>query len=277
MFLVMKLAALLFAFLTLLPAQPDRFATPACAGDGLELADRAFFVLCHSSALRVPLWTGYELKPEHLRGSATRLRHFRHDAALAGPVAHDYDYRGSGFSRGHLVPAADLAWSDASMRATFVLSNTVPQHQSVNAGGWRKLEAAVRRIAAQADAVYVFTGPIFASDTVESIGQGQVAVPSHLFKVLLAIEGDRKVMYATILPNDATGIDSLDPFMTTVEEVERQTGLDFFSGLDDEQERRLESNRTPLPPVSRLTGGDFAKRGQVRVGLGRAAQLAEHL
>ncbi len=277
MFLVMKPAALLLTLWPLLLAQPGRFATPACSGDGLDLADRTFFVICHSSVLKVPLWTGHELKPDQLSGGAARLRHFRQDAALAGPVACDNDYRGSGFSRGHMVPAEDLAWSYASLRATFVLSNAVPQRQSVNAGGWRKLEAAVRQIAAHADAVYVFTGPIFASATTEFIGEGHVAVPSHTFKVALAIEGDRKVMYAAILPNGGTGVESLALFMTTVEEVERQTGLDFFSASDDEQERRLESTRTPLPAVTGLTRGDLAKSRQLSVGLGRAAQLAQGL
>ena len=53
-----------------------------------------------------------------------------------------------------------------------------------------------------------------------------------------------KSMYAAIVPNAASARRrSLDEFTTTVDEVERLTGLDFFTELDDGEERRLESFR----------------------------------
>ena len=104
----MRLAALLLAALPL-AAQPDRFSLPTCASADQELADRSFFLLCHSSARKVPVWTGQELKPEDLEGRAPRPKRFRRDSTLPGAAATDADYRGSGFSRGHMVPAEDLA------------------------------------------------------------------------------------------------------------------------------------------------------------------------
>ena len=71
----------------------------------------------------------------------------------------------------------------------------------MNAGVWRELEIAVREIAARSDAAYVFTGPIFAAGVGEFIGEGHVAVPTHTFKIVLALEDGRKTMYATIVPN----------------------------------------------------------------------------
>ncbi len=232
--LVKKLAALLLALLpALLPAQPDRFGLPGCTGPELELADRAFFVLCYDAARKVPLWTGYELKRENLNGEAMRPHRFSPDTSLAGPIARDADYRGSGYSRGHLVPAEDLAWSDVSIRATFLLSNAVPQRQSVNAGKWRQLEGAVRRLAAASDAVYVFSGPIFEGAETVYIGEGRVAVPTHFYKVVLALAGGRTSMFAAILPNAVTGEAPLSAFATTVQEVEHRTGLEFFRWLKE--------------------------------------------
>ena len=163
-----KLTTLLLAFIPALPAQQDRFGNPACDAPGQELADRSFFVLCHSATLKVPLWVGYELTPGQLHRRAARPTHFRHDSELAAPGASDADYKYSGFSRGHMAPAADFAWSGESIRATFLLSNAVPQLQRVNAGAWSRLEAVVRRIAAQSDAAYIFTGPIFDSEVPKS-------------------------------------------------------------------------------------------------------------
>ncbi len=87
----------------------------------------------------------------------------------------------------------------------------------------------------------MFTGPIFANRVIETIGAGQVAVPTHTFKVVLAISGESKTMYAAILPNAATNGEPIESFTTSVDEVERLTGLDFFSALGDTEEDRLEA------------------------------------
>jgi endonuclease G len=81
-----------------------------------------------------------------------------------------------------------------------------------------------------------------------------VAVPTHFYKVILAVEGDCKIMYAAILPNAERVEDELNRFATTVDEVERRTGLDFFSGLPDSEEGPLESVRRLFP----VHGAPFA-------------------
>ena len=222
-----KFAAVVLAALPLL-AQPTHFGVPACSGPAREMTDHIFFLACYDPERKVPLWTAHEIAPHRLHAATSRARYFRQDTA-----ARNTDYRGSGYSRGHLVPAEDFAWSDEAIRSTYVLSNAVPQLQSVNAGLWRELEAAVRTIANRSDATFVFTGVIFICAQVETIGAGQVAVPTHTFKVVLALEDGRKFLYAAIVPNSPmTRGRSLAEFTTTVEEVERQTGLAFFRGMD---------------------------------------------
>jgi endonuclease G len=243
----MKAIAYLVFLALPLPAQNGRFGYPACSGADQELAGGSFFRLCHSGAAKVPLWVGYELKPAHLQRLAVRPKHFRRDSALVHAGASDSDYRGSGFTRGHMAPAADFAWSEEAIRATFVLSNAVPQRRNPNTGRWAQLEARVRALAAVSDAVHVFSGPVFDSPVPEVIGAGRVAVPSHTYKVILAIEGSRKTMYAAILPNQSVVSGPLQSYAVTVREVERRTGLDFFSGLEDTEERLLESMLLALP------------------------------
>ena len=146
MFLVMNPASfLLFALLPALAfAQPSRYELPACTGSGLELADRVFYILCYDAGHKVPLWTAHEINPELPHVAISRPRHFQHDTALAGAIARNADYLHSGFSRGHLVPAEDMPWSEEALQSTFLLSNTIPQNQSVNAGLWKRIESAVR-------------------------------------------------------------------------------------------------------------------------------------
>jgi endonuclease G len=241
------LAFLLFAFFQPLLAQPDRFGLPACSAPDRELATRTAFVLCYSGSLKVPIWTAYELKAREIGDSAPRPKHFRHDYQLNVPSAYDSDFRNSGFSRGHMVPAGDLTWNEEALRDSFLLSNAIPQNLSLNAGKWRMLEGAVRKLAASSDALIVLTGPIF-SGTVERIGMNDVAVPSAVFKIVLAIRGGELEMFAVILPNGPNPSRPLSEFATSVEEVQRRTGLDFFQRIPALLQHELEATVSAIAP-----------------------------
>ncbi len=238
--------AFLFAILQTLLAQPDRFGLPACSAPDQELAHRTAFVLCYDSALKTPIWTAYELKSENLTGAARRPKRFRHDYQLSGPSAYDSDYRNSGFSRGHMVPAADLAWNEEALQDSFLLSNVIPQDLSLNAGKWRQLETAVRKLAAASDSLIVFSGPVFC-EKVERIGINKVAVPCEIFKIVLATRGDRYAMFVAILPNGPNPSETLSEFASSVEEVQRRTGLKFFGDLPASIQQSLGSTVTDMP------------------------------
>lgn len=182
-------------------------------------------MLCHSASLRVPVWTAHQLRPAHNRTPARRPRHFRRDRQLHSPGATDSDYRHSGFTRGHLVPVADIAAGGLAVQDAFLLSNAIPQNASLNSGKWRALESTIRRLAqATRGVTVVFSGPIFCEGFAR-IGVNQVAVPCELFKV--AFIGEGRTAIAVSLPNDRNPAEPLSAFLTTVAEVERRTGLLF--------------------------------------------------
>ncbi|MBI4909227.1 MAG: DNA/RNA non-specific endonuclease [Acidobacteria bacterium] len=242
----MFLNALLLILASALQAQPDRFGLPACSAPTEDLARRTAYVVCHNGDRKVATWTAYELTPDKLTmPAARRPKHFRQDAQLNS--ASNSDYRNSGYHRGHLVPAADAAWSDDAMRDSFLLSNAAPQIPAVNTGSWRRIENAIRRLAARSDAVVVITGTLFDCAEVERIGTGQVAVPSAMFKVVVAIQKGKPAMFAVVVPNQSTA--SLNPaqLAVTVREVERLTGLDFFPALNQDDQIALETAENQLP------------------------------
>ncbi|KKK52962.1 hypothetical protein LCGC14_3099610, partial [marine sediment metagenome] len=70
------------------------------------------------------------------------------------------DYKGSGYDRGHIIPAADMKWSPDAMSASFFMSNMSPQDPSFNRGIWKKLEEQVREWAVGNREIYVVTGPV---------------------------------------------------------------------------------------------------------------------
>ncbi len=239
--------AFLLALLQPLLAQPDRFGLPACSAPDQELAHRTEFVLCYSGSLKVPLWTAYEIKADRPRTSAIRPKHFRRDPFLTVASASDSDYRNSGFSRGHMVPAADVSWNEDALRDSFLLSNVVPQDLSLNTGQWSRLENVVRKLASFADSTIVLTGPIFC-EGVEHIGSNEVAVPCEIFKVVLLIRGNQLAMFAAILPNGPNPSQPLNDFATSVEAVQRRTGLDFFQEIPATLQQELESAISPIQP-----------------------------
>ena len=60
------------------------------------------------------------------------------------------DYRGSGFDRGHLCPAADRSATSQDMDATFLMTNMVPQSPDLNRKTWVKLAEYARDKEAEA-------------------------------------------------------------------------------------------------------------------------------
>lgn len=132
----------------------------------------------------VPNWVGWELTRDKAEGSEPRADRFTRDDNVRG-CAWPEDYRGSGYDRGHMAPAADMKWDGEAMHKSFMLTNVCPQESTqLNAGAWKKLEEKCR-LWAQADSViYIVAGPVL-TDTVLTphIGGNGVAVPSCFFKV----------------------------------------------------------------------------------------------
>ena len=112
-----------------------------------------------------------------------------------------------------------------------------PQVAGFNRGIWSSLESQVREWAIEYSKLYVVTGPIF-KDNIDTIGVDRVTVPGYYYKVLY--DGNDK-MIGLILPN-ASSSKSLDQFVVTVDQIELETGIDFFSSLDDNLENQLEGN-----------------------------------
>ena len=87
--------------------------------------------------------------------------------------------------------------------------------------------------------LYIITGPIFNGGE-KTLGQTDIPIPTAFYKVILDLTPPVK-MVAFIAPNYGTK-KRVHSFVTTVDEVEKITGFDFFSDLDDTLEVRLEKN-----------------------------------
>ncbi len=198
------------------------------------------FTLLYDEEHEQARWVAYHLTRDELYGTAKRKDNFRSDPSIPTGSAELSDYRGSGYDRGHLIPAGDLTWSEEAMSASFFLSNMSPQDGSFNRGIWSQLEAVVRTFADSEGAVYVVTGPILTDGPYKTIGRNEVSVPNAYYKVILDYEEPELKAIGFVLPNEGSKSD-LKGYATTVREVEELTGLDFFHRLPDIQEELLET------------------------------------
>ncbi|MGL4985656.1 MAG: DNA/RNA non-specific endonuclease [Treponemataceae bacterium] len=199
------------------------------------------FILCYRESYEQPEWVAYQLTKDELTKNVNRSDDFRPDTNITSSSADLDDYRGSGYDRGHLAPAADFSFSKEAMSNTFFMSNMSPQNPAFNRGIWAKLEAKVRTWAHNFESVYVITGPILEKPQYETIGINEVAVPDFYYKVLCAKDPINQaiIMIAFILPNEKSS-DPLEYFAVSIDELEKRTSLDFFHLLPNKIEKNLE-------------------------------------
>ena len=197
------------------------------------------FSLSFNKKMHVPNWVVWELTGEEVAGTYPRKDNFRGDDNVAGS-AEKWDYSYSGYDRGHMAPAGDLKWSKKAMDESFYMTNMCPQAKSLNTGAWKRLEEKCRQWATIDGAIIIVCGPVLTDPINEYIGDSRVAVPQRFFKVILSPYVDEPRGIGFIMPNSKVP-GGMQAAAVSIDEVERVTGLDFFSSLPDEIENKVES------------------------------------
>ena len=201
------------------------------------------FSLCFRDSYKDAEWVSYTLTQEKLIKNARRTNKFTEDKNISTGSAKLSDYKASGYDRGHLAPAADMAWSEQSENESFLMSHMTPQAPQFNRGIWKEIEAQVRKYAQSLDFLIVATGPVLEKQPEEykSIGQSKVRVPEYFYKVLLSKDKSGNWQsIGFIIPNEKSEHDIFS-YKVCVNEVEERTGIDFFSALEDSIEEEVES------------------------------------
>lgn len=209
--------------------------------DGETLTLHTGYALSYDEEHEQPRWVAYNLTRDEVYGVHQRKDDFRSDPNIRSGSATLDDYRGSGYDRGHLIPAADLPWSEQAMSDSFYMSNMSPQDPSFNRGLWASLEAVVRNYAAIEGSVYVVTGPILTDGPYERIGENEVSIPKQYYKVILDYTEPEQKAIGFLVPNEGSRA-RLERFATSIDHIESVSGIDFFPQLPDEAEKTLEQS-----------------------------------
>lgn len=204
------------------------------------IVEHTYYTLCYNEKTEQADWIAYKLTKVNLENAKFKRKdNFRKDPDVKTTSATPEDYKGSGYDRGHLAPAADFTWTKEGMSESFYMSNMSPQEPGFNRGIWKKLEENVRKWAKSNEEVFVVTGPIFKGKN-EKIGKNKVVVPDQYYKVVLELTGKEVKGIGFILDNKKSS-EALKTYAVSIDQVEGITGLDFFPNIPDALENKIES------------------------------------
>ena len=200
------------------------------------VVDYTYYSLCYDSEHRQASWVKYELTQELISGKQKRTNNYRQDPNVEDPVFSS-DYKGSGYDRGHLLPAAAMKLNYQSMNETFFMTNMSPQVSSFNRGIWASIERRMRDLVRKHGTAHVITAPIL-DVGLPTIRSG-VSIPKWYYKI--AYFPGPQIMKAFLIENKRHSNAAYSDFLVTVDEVEALSGLDFYSSLPDMVESEMES------------------------------------
>lgn len=208
------------------------------------------YISGYDETLKLPAWSAYRLYRQTEVGfniqSSELTTGFRIDLRTNSKVPSSL-FNKSGYDRGHMAPgdAIEANYGLDAKKETFLMSNICPQIPGFNRGIWKAVETLENNHWANSFAeLWIITGPVLEDNSkiIESRGTS-VPVPSKFFKIFVDESEGKIRMLAVILPHQALSKTKLEQFIYSVREVEKATGLDFYSQLPDPLEDHLEQSK----------------------------------
>ena len=227
----------------------------------MQVLDNPGFRIGYSEQHRQPLWVAFRAASVKGRPRlGPRPQHFEPDPRVKRPVS-SWDYAGRkgelDYDRGHLAPNYLIGklYGREGQLATFRMSNISPQNERLNKLVWQRLEEAEVDVVAPAmQELWVLTGPVFSGES-RQLKSG-IKIPDAFYRIWLDVQpsGELRAL-SFIVPQKVCGTEPLSQFLSSVDEIEQRTGLDFYAELEDGLEARLENRREttgwPLVKIDR--------------------------
>ena len=110
-----------------------------------------------------------------------------------------FNYSKSGYDRGHLVPAEDLANTNVRLKSTFYYINCIPQTSNLNRGIWKRYETQIRKLS-QSDSLLIICG---GCDYPNTNDKNNKCIPKNCFKIVYDLK-TKKCIYSVLFSNEGT-------------------------------------------------------------------------
>lgn len=211
------------------------------------------YTLFFDTSERIAYWVAYPHCRMYL-GSVGRTNDFQPDPSF--PISDQMTSTIKGYDRGHQIPSGDRTATEEMNIQTFYYTNMTPQLGSFNQKIWVDLENKVRTWVYSCDTLYVVTGAVLktvgGNETVKYVADkrgNQIAVPNYYFKVLLQLNlngGNRRYKaIAFWFKHQANSGPVTAADASSVDDVERKTGIDFFVNLPEDIQAQVEAQYAP--------------------------------
>ncbi len=213
-----------------------------------DLIIRDLYALSNNDTTKFADWVCCYLTCHEVDGDLDLERNWRNDPWLdpsetlkAKPANRD-DYRGQKeYDRGHLAPLALFKGSRFASEVNYY-SNIVPQRPDLNRGPWEELEAKTRGLVRKYGSVWIMAGPLYEADMPPLPNCDEPhKVPSGFWKIVAVQGGGMLHVAAFIMGQDTARKSPAIDHLTTVDEIERRSGLNFFWQLPDAEENAMEA------------------------------------
>jgi endonuclease G len=150
-----------------------------------------------------------------------RKDNFKPDPLLPEHTNIAKDYVGSGYDRGHMMPAADnLCQTQLIQDESFYFSNMSAQTHRLNAGDWKSLETFTREESKIKDSIHVWAGNV---GEIKKIGS--VSVPKYCWKVIHIKKEKKWVAY--LFENNTSNPDGFKNNEVALKDIMSLTGFTF--------------------------------------------------
>ncbi len=248
------------------------FGTP----EGDNVMKKRQFALSYSPTRGGPNWVSWNINATQF-GAARRCDCFTADVTIPGGAYRvvDFDYRNSGWDRGHMVQSESRTATNQENATTFLLTNILPQAGENNQGPWSRHENYLNDLAREADKeIYVVAGGLYSAQPATLKGEGKVQIPKSTWKVAAIMAagsgpGDIRSaadveLSAIEISNEASpGIPIVgirnnpwEQYRVTVDMIEAATGYDLLANLPDYIEKALEKgDRAPVAKLVAPSNG----------------------
>ncbi len=196
----------------------------------LAILVNEFYSLGYDLERKAPAWAAFEIPPIYNPRLFPRPRDFGPEERVKG-VPKPSAYEKSGLDRAHVVSSAAMGViSEEAQGSTFVMSNVAPMTPALNRGPWKTLEQRIICYSRFFGGSHCVVGPIYGKNPKTT--EAGIAIPAAFFFVAVIGEGSERRTISWIIPQTAKGTDRPDKYVVSLEQVERQSGLQLFPEMD---------------------------------------------
>ncbi|XP_071316047.1 endonuclease domain-containing 1 protein-like isoform X2 [Trachinotus anak] len=179
--------------------------------------NKYYFATLYDTANRIPVYSAYIFEKNNNWGRETqwfvepqlvnqsweksmmtdKILRYKHNidiTSIGERQAVNADYVGlqnkTGYNRGHLNPNGHHA--DLGRKATFTLTNVVPQNAALNKGSWKNYENKLKDTFKDCKKAYVLVGAIPSSNWVTKQNVTRVNIPEYLWHAYCCVDNNDK-------------------------------------------------------------------------------------